>query len=143
MQSNPKLIALVAAGLTGIGYNANMKLVEYQTTCTKLQAAHELLIGQVDPRMAFTDGEARRTAAQAQANAHAGIGIANSLHIIGLARDKFLTIDGKVTFEPKHYLQAGVLWEELGKNFGVPTVWGGRWKSVDAVHFSCARGGIG
>ncbi len=143
MQSNPKLIALVASGLTGIGFYANISLVEYQTQCTKLQAAHELLIGQVDPRMAFTDGEARRTAAQAQANAHAGIGIANSLHIIGLARDKFLTIDGKVTFDPKHYLKAGVLWEELGKNLGVNTVWGGRWKSVDAVHFSCGWKGIG
>jgi hypothetical protein len=88
------------------------------------------------------DGESRRTAEQAAANAHKGIGIANSLHIIGLARDKFVVIDGKVTFDPNDYLQAGVLWEELGKGFNIPTAWGGRWQSVDAVHFSCAYKGV-
>lgn len=139
---NEKFIKAIAVGFVGFGLHAGISLVEYQEQCNALQGLHEALIRQVDPRMGFTDGEARRTQAQATANAHAGIGIANSLHIIGLARDKFLTIDHKVTFDPKKYLAAGVLWEQLGRGFGIPTVWGGRWKSADAVHFSCKWKGV-
>lgn len=138
-----KTLVAAVIGVGGIvGMHQGITLVEYQTQCTKLQALHEVLIGAVDPRLAFTDGEARRSAEQAAINAHKGTGIANSLHVIGLARDKFIVIDGKVSFDPKDYLQAGVLWEKLGEGFKVPTAWGGRFKSVDAVHFSCAWKGV-
>lgn len=139
---NQNFIKVLTAGLVGFGFYIGIPLVEYQSQCNALQGLHEVLIRQVDPRMGFTDGEARRTEAQATANAHSGIGIANSLHRIGLARDKFLTIDGKVTFDSKDYLKAGVLWEQLGVGFGIPTVWGGRWKTVDAVHYSCKWNGV-
>jgi hypothetical protein len=131
-------VAAIAAYGVKLGFYDGIGIVEYQAQCNKLHAMHDLLIGAVDPSLGFTDGEARRTAEQAALNAHKGTGIANSLHINGLARDKFLTIDKKVTFKATDYLQAGVLWEELGKGYGVPAAWGGRFKSVDAVHFSCA-----
>ena len=133
--------ALATYGVT-LGFRDDISIVEYQSQCNKLHAMHDLLIGAVDPRYGFADGEARRTAEQAAINAHKGVGIANSLHVNGLARDKFLTINYRVTWNSAEYLQAGVLWEELGKNFGVPTAWGGRFKSVDAVHFSCAWKGM-
>lgn len=141
---NAFIAAVAALSLYGVklGFYDGIPLVEYQAQCNKLHAMHDLLIGAVDPRYGFADGEARRTAEQAALNAHKGVGIANSLHINGLARDKFLTINHKVTWNAADYLQAGVLWEELGKNFKVPTAWGGRFKSVDAVHFSCAWKGI-
>ena len=138
------ILAVVAVAGYGVklGFYDGISIVKYQAQCNKLHAMHDLLIGAVDPRYGFADGEARRTAEQAALNAHKGTGIANSLHINGLARDKFLTINYKVTFNAADYLQAGVLWEELGKNFKVPTAWGGRFKSVDAVHFSCAWKGV-
>lgn len=141
---NKAAIATIAASIAigGLSYRNGIPLVEYQTRCTKLQAMHELLITAVDPSMSFTDGEARRTPEQAKLNAQHGKGISNSLHLIGLARDKFLVINGKLTFDSSKYLQAGVLWEELGKNFGVPTRWGGRFSTVDAVHFSCEYQGV-
>ena len=133
--------ALATYGVT-LGFRDDISIVEYQAQCNKLHAMHDLLIGAVNPRYGFADGEARRTAEQAAINAHKGVGIANSLHVNGLARDKFLTINNKVTWNAADYIAAGVLWEELGKNFKVPTAWGGRFKSVDAVHFSCAWKGV-
>lgn len=145
MEINQNIIRAIAASVVaigGLGLHTGMSLVEYQTQCNKLQAFHDLLISEVDPHMSFADGEARRTKEQAALNAHRGIGISNSLHILGLARDKFLVIDGKVSLDAKDYLAAGVLWEQLGKNFGIPTAWGGRFGSVDAVHFSCSWKGV-
>jgi D-alanyl-D-alanine carboxypeptidase len=141
-QSITKLVAASVVAIGGLASYVGIGLSEHQAKCAHLQSIHNLLLPLADPRMRFTDGEARRTPEQAALNAHKGIGISQSLHIIGLARDKNLFIDGKYTSNPKDYLVAGVLWEELGKNFGMPTAWGGRWKSVDAVHFSCPRGGI-
>ena len=142
--TNKLQIAAVAATLaiSGLFYKEGMPLVEYQATCSKLQAAHTLLIGSVDSRMAFIDAESYRTPEQAAFNKKHGSGIANSLHTLRLAHDKILTINGKVTWKSEDYLQAGVLWEELGKQYNVPTAWGGRFKSVDAVHFSCPYKGI-
>lgn len=146
---NPKAasaLVLAVAAVAGygvkLGFYDGIGIVEYQAQCNKLHAMHDLLIGAVDPRFGFADGEARRTAEQAALNAHKGVGIANSLHVNGLARDKFLTINNKVTWNAADYLQAGVLWEQLGKGYNVPTAWGGRFKSVDAVHFSCAWKGV-
>lgn len=142
MSISHNLIRALAVSLVGFGLYKGMPLVEYQAQCNTLQALHEVLIRQVDSKYAFTDGEARRTPEQAALNAHRGSGIANSLHISGLARDKFIVVNGKVSFDAKDYLQAGVLWEELGKGFNIPTAWGGRFQSVDAVHFSCAWKGV-
>jgi D-alanyl-D-alanine carboxypeptidase len=140
-QALTKLITTaVLAGGGSLAYVATTSLPEAQRNCNKLQAIHDLLLTAENPSMEFTDGEARRTPEQAKLNAAKGIGISQSLHIIGLARDKHLWVNGKYSANPKDYLIAGLLWEKLGKQYGIPTAWGGRWKSVDAVHFSCKWG---
>jgi len=53
----------------------------------------------------------------------------HSLHLHGLAMDIFLWLDGKLTWNWEDYLFLGEYWEKLGG------VWGGRWKTRDAVHF--------
>jgi hypothetical protein len=92
--------------------------------------------------MAFTDGEAWRPQFAAVEYAKRGMGIPNSLHTLRLARDKNLVIDGKVSFTPADYKLAGDIWKEVGPIFKIEAAWGGDFKSVDAVHFSCVWQGV-
>ncbi|MDE2097845.1 MAG: M15 family metallopeptidase [Patescibacteria group bacterium] len=83
----------------------------------------------------LTFGEAYRTPEQAQLNAKAGTGIANSLHCIRLAVDLNLFKDGAFLAKVSDYLPLGEFWESLGG------AWGGRFERPDADHFSLAYGG--
>lgn len=117
------------------------ELVAYQRKCTLAQDWHTLYMHKATKgRMGFTDGEAHRPPELAALYAKQGKGIANSLHIKRLARDKILVLDGKITFEPTHYAMAGEAWEQGAGAFGVQPAWGGRFG--DAVHFSCAWQGV-
>lgn len=118
------------------------KLVEYQARC---HLAHAFLVTQLPiaakkaklPSMYFTPGEAWRPTWVAKTYAAKGMGIAQSLHTKRLAFDNNLVLGGKVTFDPKDYVLAGLIWEKIGPVFGIKPAWGGRFSSVDAVHFSC------
>lgn len=118
-------------------------LLQRQITCSALQDEHGAELRRITQgKQTFTDGEAWRPQFTALEYAKRGIGIANSLHTMRLARDKNLVIDGKVTFENVDYEQAGKLWLELGKKRGIDVAWGGDFKSVDSVHFSCPYQGV-
>jgi hypothetical protein len=120
---------------------ASSELLEYQARCNLAQSWHTLYVHKAsNGRMSFTMGEAHRPPELAALYAKQGRGIANSLHIKRLAQDKILLLDGKITFNPADYAEAGAVWESAAKAFGVVPAWGGRFN--DAVHFSCVWEGV-
>lgn len=80
-----------------------------------------------------TLGECLRTQAQATANAAAGTGISNSLHLDRLAIDLNLFRAGQFLTATSDYAPLGLYWESIGGT------WGGRFN--DGNHFSLAYGG--
>jgi len=76
-----------------------------------------------------------RSAAVAKANAEAGVGIADSLHIDGLALDLILYKDGEWLKKTESYLGLGEWWEQQHELCR----WGGRFG--DGNHFSLAHRG--
>ena len=146
LAANKRMLAVVIAATAGVGSLFNLEpekpssaLVRYQTNCNKAHAWFDLYVSKTF-RYGFTDGEAHRPEITALAYAKKGIGIANSLHTKRLARDKFLVVNGSVTFDEKYYAEVGPLWEAIGPVFNVDTAWGGRFG--DSVHFSCAWEGV-
>jgi len=81
----------------------------------------------------LTFGEAWRTPEQAQRNAEAGTGIANSLHCDRLAVDFNLFKDGEYLTQTEDHRELGEFWESLGG------AWGGRFN--DGNHYSLAYRG--
>lgn len=84
----------------------------------------------------LTFGEALRTQEQANANAASGKGISNSLHLIRLAVDFNLFINGEYKTDSESYRPLGEYWESLGGS------WGGRFKRQDGNHFSLEHNGV-
>ena len=89
-----------------------------------------------------TLGEAWRSAEQSafqtKINAEKGIGIANSLHTQRLAIDINLFKDGKFLTNLSDYKRLGEWWEKQCPECS----WGGRFKIVDAPHFSFSHNGV-
>ena len=81
----------------------------------------------------LTFGEAWRTPEQAQRNAEAGTGIANSLHCDRLAVDFNLFKDGEYLTQTEDHRELGEFWESIGG------AWGGRFN--DGNHYSLAYRG--
>lgn len=79
-----------------------------------------------------TGGEWHRTAEQAEWNAKRGTGIRNSLHIVRLAIDLILFMDGQYLTKTEDYEPLGMWWEEQD----VRCRWGGRFTKPDGGHFS-------
>lgn len=84
----------------------------------------------------LTFGEAYRTPEQAAENAKKGIGIANSLHILRLAVDLNLFINGQYRTDSAAYEPLGLFWESIGG------AWGGRFTKPDGNHFSLEHEGV-
>ncbi len=84
-----------------------------------------------------TFGEAWRTPEQARANAAAGTGIANSLHVDRLAIDLNLFRDGHWLSSTKAHEPLGEFWESLS----VDCRWGGRFTRPDGNHYSIEHQG--
>lgn len=83
--------------------------------------------------------EAKRSQAQADANAASGAGIKNSLHIIGLAADLSIFKDGVFLQTTEDYRPAGEYWKSLHPE----NAWGGDFTSrPDADHFSRSNEGV-
>lgn len=81
----------------------------------------------------LTFGEALRTQEQANRNAATGKGISNSLHLIRLAVDFNLFINGEYKTDTPSYQPLGEYWESIGGS------WGGRFN--DGNHFSLEHQG--
>lgn len=79
----------------------------------------------------------------AEENATTGKGIANSLHLIGLAADLSLFVHGEYQQDSSAYRQLGVYWEQMEGDH----CWGGRFKdkqgnpAPDGGHFSISHDG--
>lgn len=86
----------------------------------------------------LTAGELYRTPEQAALNAAKGSGIAHSLHTQRLAIDLQLFKEGVYLTDSAAYEPLGIVWESLDPD----ACWGGRFKSVDADHFSLTWQGI-
>jgi hypothetical protein len=82
--------------------------------------------------------EVKRSAAQAQQNAASGAGIANSLHILGLAADLSLFVADDFTSSLEDYRRYGDYWKKLHPL----NRWGGDFSKPDADHFSSERDGV-
>lgn len=80
----------------------------------------------------LTLGETVRTKEQAYANEVQGIGTKDSLHIVRLAIDLNLFIDGKYQVAAAAYAPLGLCWKTLHPLCR----WGGDWSKRDANHFS-------
>lgn len=95
------------------------------------------------PRYAVAGGELERSKAQAQVNATSGAGIVNSLHLICLAIDLKLFIDGVYQTESEAYRALGEKWKSLHPLCR----WGGDFKDrdgnpkPDGNHFSIEHEG--
>jgi hypothetical protein len=66
------------------------------------------------------------------------IGIVNSLHCKGLAGDIIMCQNQTPIWDAKAYLPLGEFWENLDPLCS----WGGRFRRVDASHFSVRHGGV-
>lgn len=91
----------------------------------------------------FGLGQALRTQLEADANAAAGKGISNSLHLIGLAVDLKAYRDGAYLDKSEDYAELGAYWKTLAPE----CCWGGDFKDAegrpkpDGNHFSVTFGG--
>jgi len=83
-------------------------------------------------------GEVYRSPEEARRLAGIGAGIVNSNHCRKLAVDLFLSIDGRVTWDMKHYALLGDYWKRQHKL----ARWGGDFRNRDGVHFSLEHNGV-
>lgn len=119
-----------------------------EPTLGELQQKFVHMIGQLiiwtytQPGYSLSFGEAYRPPEQAALDAQKGIGIKNSLHIVKLAVDFNLFVDGVFQTNLPAYEPMGEYWESIGGT------WGGRFKDEhgkpkpDADHFSLAFAGL-
>lgn len=84
-------------------------------------------------------GEIKRSPKQAKANAAAGTGISNSLHLLGLAVDFDLYINGQYQTRSEAHALLGAKW----KSMHLLARWGGDFRPrIDGNHYSLERGGV-
>jgi hypothetical protein len=82
--------------------------------------------------------EVKRSQAQANQNAQTGAGISNSLHVIGLAADLSLFVNGEFHSDADAYRPLADYWTSLHPL----NRWGGDFAKPDADHFSSERSGV-
>lgn len=82
--------------------------------------------------------QAKRTQAEADANAKSGAGISNSLHLIPLAADFVLYINGEYKTQTEDYKALGIYWKSLHRDCR----WGGDFSKPDGNHFSLQHNGV-
>ena len=99
----------------------------------------EFLVWVYQQGYAVTGGELERTVAQAAENAARGSGIANSLHLVRLAIDLNLFIEGVYQTHSEAYKPLGEKW----KSMHPLCRWGGDFVSrPDGNHFSLEHQGV-
>lgn len=96
------------------------------------------------PEHALALAEVKRTKAQADANAASGAGISNSLHLLGLAVDFDLYVDGVYQESSEAHARIGEKW----KSMHPLNRWGGDFRNregkpkPDGNHYSSERDGV-
>lgn len=113
-----------------------MTLGEKQRLFTKLTG--QLIAWAYANGFELTYGETVRTSAQALENAASGAGISNSLHLIRLAVDFNLFIDGVWQTDSKAHKPLGDYWKSLHELCR----WGGDFSRPDGCHYSLTHNGV-
>lgn len=90
------------------------------------------------PGFAVAGGQLQRTKAEALANAASGAGIANSLHLLCLAIDLMLFVNGVYKTDTESYRVLGDKWKSLHPLCR----WGGDFHKPDGDHFSLEHEGV-
>lgn len=96
------------------------------------------------PGYACAQDQVKRSSAEARANAAKGVGISNSLHLLGLAADILIYKDGVWQDKSEQYKFAGDYWKSLGPDH----CWGGDFldqygrPKPDGNHFSIEHNGV-
>ena len=121
----------------------NMSLREQRCLFTRLICEFGVWIFQ-QPGHEVAFGEVVRSLEQASANAKAGTGISNSLHLLGLAVDFNLYIGGSYQTDSAAHARLGEKW----KSMHPLNRWGGDFRDragrpkPDGNHYSSERGGV-
>lgn len=121
-----------------------MTLSQQRCLFTLLISQLVIYVNDTLPGYALAFDQVKRDPATATANAAAGIGIANSLHLDGLAADILLYIDGVYTAHTEAHRVIGEHW----KTMHPLCRWGGDFRNSegkprpDGDHYSTERGGI-
>lgn len=63
----------------------------------------------------------------------------NSRHLTGHAIDVFAWVDGKVSWDKKHYHWIYDAFVRASRETGIPFGWGGKWSTFDGPHFELPR----
>lgn len=113
-----------------------MTLSEKQRLFCKLIG--QLITWSFDNGYEFTFGEAQRSALQAAANAQTGAGIARSNHLVRLAVDLNLFVNGEYRSDSEAYRPVGDHWKSLNPLCR----WGGDFSRPDGNHFSLEHEGV-
>lgn len=113
-----------------------MTLSEKQRLFAKLWG--EFLVWIYQNGYEVVGGDWHRTQAQAAINASTGAGILHSLHLLSLACDLSLFIEGVYQTETPAYTPLGEKWESMHPLCR----WGGRFSKPDGGHFSIEHEGI-
>lgn len=109
-----------------------MTLRQQRVLFTYLKAKLVVWVHDNLPGYELAENEVLRTQAQADANKASGAGIGNSLHLIGLASDFNLYINGVYQTTSEAHKPIGEQWEKMHEL----ARWGGRFKKVDGNHYS-------
>ena len=112
-----------------------MKLSEKRILFSRLLA--KLILWASDNGYDLAFDQVKRTESEAKANAAKGIGIANSLHLIGLAADLNLYINGVYQTTSEAHKEIGRYWKSLHPDCR----WGGDFSKPDGNHYSLEHEG--
>lgn len=110
----------------------NAKQVEFTRHMAEFQ------VWAFDNGFQLIEAESFRPHWVAEEYARRGKGIKNSVHTKKLARDLFLVVDGRVTWDADAYAPLGEEW----KRRHPLARWGGDFRNRDAVHFSFEHNGV-
>lgn len=113
-----------------------MTLGQKQRIFTKNIAT--LILWSYQNNFELTFGEAHRTAEQAALYAKQGKGSSRSVHMVRLAVDFNLFIDGEYQTRSEAYAPLGEVWKKLHPM----NRWGGDFKRADGNHFSMEHDGV-
>ena len=109
-----------------------MTLRQQRCLFTLLKAQLVVWVSKNLPGYELAENEVLRTQAQANANKDSGAGISNSLHLLGLASDFNLYINGIYQETSEAHRPIGTQWKKMHEL----ARWGGDFKKVDGNHYS-------
>ncbi len=113
-----------------------MKLSEKRILFSRLIS--RLVLWAADEGYDLAYDQVKRSEAEAKANAAKGTGISNSLHLVGLAGDLNLYINGVYQPTTEAHKAIGAKW----KSMHPLCRWGGDFSKPDGNHYSLEHNGV-